>query len=139
MRSPIIRTGLLTQLLCLVAVVLPGGALAKPVSWSRGTVDQTYTTTAPNSPTGVVLAGRYHAKGDPNADPPFLRRMVLYPPKGFRYDTRVPDACTASDLKLMALGPDACPEGSRVGDGTTEGVFMVPFEHAVKHRYTHDI
>ncbi|MDQ3933800.1 MAG: hypothetical protein M3340_04125 [Actinomycetota bacterium] len=140
MRSLVIRGGLLTQLCCLVSAVLAGGALAEPGSGPRGTVDQTFTTTAPASPTGIGFTARYHAEGDPNSDPPFMERMVFFPPEGMRYDTRVPDACTASDLELQASGPAACPEGSRLGGGTTQGVFFVPFtDRVVLDRYTHNV
>ncbi len=140
MRSSVIRAGLLTQLVCLVPALLAGVALAEPGSGPHGTVDQTFTTTAPSSPTGIGFTARYHAEGDPSADPPFMRRMAFFPPKGMRYDTSVPDACTASDLELQLDGPAACPEGSRLGGGTTQGVFFVPFtDGVVLDRYTHNV
>ena len=58
-----------------------------------------------------------------------MRRMVVYPPRGMRYDTSVPERCSASDTELRVLGPDACPAGSRLGDGTVEGLIMEPFAH----------
>ena len=66
--------------------------------------------------------------------------MILYPPRGMRYDTSVPERCTASDLELQFSGPDACPEGSRLGGGTTEGIFQFPVANdLVLDRYTHTV
>ena len=140
MRSVVMRGGLLAQLCCVLLAVAAGAAHAEPGSGPRATVDQTFTTSAPSSPTGIGFSGTYHAEGDPDADPPFMERMAYFPPEGMRYDTRVPDACTASDLELQMRGPAACPEGSRLGDGTSKGVFFVPFtDGVVLDRYTHNV
>jgi hypothetical protein len=131
---------MLVQGLVLLFALFAGAAGAEPGSGPRATVDQTFTTAAPDSPTGLGFTGTYHAEGDPAGDPPFMERMVFYPPAGMRYDTSVPDICTASDFELQMQGPDACPEGSLIGDGTTQGVFFVPFAHdLVVDRYTHNM
>ena len=36
---------------------------------------------------------------------------------------------SAPDAELQALGPDACPAGSLLGTGTTQGIFYEPFAH----------
>jgi len=56
------------------------------------------------------------------AKPPALRRVVLEFPRGFRFDTSVPDRCEASDEQLMVEGAGACPEASLVGAGTADGL-----------------
>ena len=117
---------------------LPGGATADPGSGPRETVDQTFTTTAPAAPTGLGYSGRYHAAGDPNGNPPYLRRMVFYPPSGMRLDTSVPDRCTATDAELAVRGPAACPAGSLIGTGTADGIFYFPFSDQVFDRYHHN-
>ena len=97
---------------CVPAVAfawLATAAQAEPVSFPHGTVDQSFTTTQPGVPTGGSYAASYHAAGDPNGDPPFMERMVFYPPAGMRYDTSVPKRCRASDLELSMNGPAACP------------------------------
>jgi hypothetical protein len=67
-----------------------------------------------------------------------MRRMVVHAPRGMRYDTSVPKRCTASDAELQLRGPDACPPGSRIGRGNTEGIFEVPFSQGSEfHRYRH--
>ena len=119
-----------------VSALWPALAWAEPASFPRGTVDQTFTTTQPGAPTGLGWSGRYHAAGDPNADPPFMERMTFTPPPGMRYDTSVPKQCKASDLELSMKGPAACPKGSRLGGGETSGVFMAPVTHQEFTRYT---
>src|SRR5690349_9109297 len=97
-----LRAGLVLSLTCALTAA---PALAEPASGPRETVDQAYTTTAPGAPTGLGYSGTYHAAGDPQGNPPYMRKMVFYPPAGFRYDTGVPDQCTATDLQLEAQGP----------------------------------
>ena len=99
-------------------------AAAEPVSGPHGVVDNQLTTTQADAPAGFHFTARYHAAGDPGGDPPYLRRMVSYNPPGLRFDTSVPDRCTASDLELALRGMAACPPGSRIGGGTAEGKFM---------------
>jgi ABC-type amino acid transport substrate-binding protein len=108
----------------IAAALAAGPAAAQPVSGPHETVENLYTTTQPGAATGFSFTGTYHAAGDPSGDPPYMRRMAFYPPPGFRYDTSVPDRCTASDLELALQGPSACPEGSRLGAGTAQGKFM---------------
>jgi hypothetical protein len=106
-------------------------ATAKPVSGPHQVVDSRLTTTRPGAPTGAVYTGRYHAAHDPNGAPPYMRRMVAYPPRGFRYDTGVPARCGASDVELEAFGGSACPKASRIGGGTTQGVFLDRFRNTL--------
>jgi hypothetical protein len=56
------------------------------------------------------------------------------------YDTTLPERCSASDVELQLGGPAACPEGSRLGGGTTEGLFQYPVAHDfVLDRYQHKV
>jgi hypothetical protein len=123
----VLRIGLLVQLLCAATAMWAAGAAAEPGSGPREVVDQTYTATQPGSPTGGSFSGRYHAADDPQGNPPYMRRMVFYPPPGMRYDTTVPTRCTASDAQLQLLGPAACPASSHLGEGMTEGLLTAPF------------
>jgi hypothetical protein len=107
-----------------VTAAWPACAAAAPVSGPHGTIDHQFTTKLPGKPTGSTFTGTYHAAGDPSGDPPYMRRMTFYPPKGMRYDTTVPERCTASDAELQLRGAAACPEGSRLGGGTGRGKFM---------------
>jgi hypothetical protein len=130
-----VRAGLF---LCVLAALSPAAASAEPVSGPRETVDQSLTTTKPGAPTGLRYNASYHAAGDPKGNPPFLLKMAFYPPPGFRYDTSVPDQCTASDAELASQGAAACPAGSRLGRGTADGIFYYPFSDAIFDRYHHD-
>jgi len=132
MRGRGVRRGLLTLLVAASAAAWPGAAAAEPVSFPRGTIDQRLTTTQPNAPSGFSFDGRYHAEGDPDGDPPYMRRMRFWPPRGQRYDTSVPERCSASDVQLAVFGAAACPEGSRLGGGTTDTKFLGRFESSVE-------
>lgn len=117
-----------------------GAAVAEPVSGPRETVDETFTTDQPAAPTGLGFTGRYHAAGDENGNPPYMRRMTFTFPPGMRVDTSVPGRCTATDVELEARGPDACPADSRIGEGTAEGLFYAPLTHSfVFDHYTHHV
>jgi hypothetical protein len=118
------RFALLLSLLFSAPAVLAASAAAAPVSGPHEVVDNQLTTTATDAPTGFHYTARYHAAGDPGGDPPYMRRMVSYNPRGLRYDTSVPARCSASDLELALRGVAACPPGSRVGGGTADGKFM---------------
>jgi len=124
-----------------LSALFAASAAAEPASWSRGTIDQTFSTTSPGTLTGLGFSGRYHATDDPEANPPFMEKMVFHPPAGMRYDTSVPEQCTANDFELSMRGPAACPEGSIIGHGTTEGVFFIPFtqQNATLHDYFHNV
>jgi hypothetical protein len=121
----------------LLLALFASAAAAAPGKGPRATVNETLTSTRPSSPTGVAYDGRYHATGKPKDAPPYMKRMVFYPPKGMRYDTSVPARCTATDVELQADGPDACPAGSKLGGGTTEGLFYYPFAHQILFDHYH--
>jgi hypothetical protein len=112
------------QLFVAASGVWPGGAAAKPVSGPHETLDQRFTTTRPNTPSGFRFTGRYHAAGDPDSNPPYMRRMIFYNPAGLRRDTSVPERCSASDLELAIRGVEACPAASRLGGGRTVISFL---------------
>lgn len=98
-------------------IVSTSTARAIPASGSHETVDLWTTTTRPAAPAGLGYSARYHAAGDPQGDPPALRRLVIELPPGTRADTSVPGRCTASDMEIMLMGESACPPSSRVGSG----------------------
>jgi hypothetical protein len=111
--------------LALTLAAIPAApAAAAPVSGPHETIDNQLTTTRPNAPSGFTYTGVYHAAGNPNANPPYMRKMVSYNPGGSRFDTSVPARCTASDLQLEARGTAACPSGSWLGGGTTTTAFL---------------
>lgn len=133
------RNGLLALVVLALSSLWGGVAGAEPGSGPREDIDQSFTTTRPGTPTGVDFSARYHAAGDPNGAPPFLKRMVFYPPRGMRFDTRAPESCTASDAELALRGPDACPPRSRLGGGKVEGLLYQPITDILIHEYKHDV
>ena len=122
-------------MLGVVCACWPACASAKPGSGPRETVDQRFTAKRPNAASGATFTGVYHAAGNAKGSPPYMRRMTFYPPKGTRYDTSVPERCTASDLELEVRGMAACPAGSRIGGGTTSGLFFEPIAHSFSSPY----
>jgi hypothetical protein len=120
------RRALLTAGLLVMALAGAGGD-AGAVNSRHGTLIDHFTTKRPGAPSGFHFVGRYHAAGDPDANPPYMRGMTFYSPPGLRYDTSVPDRCTAGNARIALLGPKACPPGSRLGGGTANGVFMNGF------------
>lgn len=114
------------------AAVLPQTAGAATAEFAHGRIDQTLTTTRPNAPVGMHFMGVYHAAGDPDSPPPYMLKMTSYDRSTIRRDTTVPELCTASDLELALSGAAACPEGSRIGGGSSDILFMGTFENRVE-------
>ncbi len=86
------------------------------------------------------FTGVYHAAGNPRGNPPYMRKMIFYPPRGMRVDSRVPARCTAPDVVLQVRGPAACPKASIIGGGKTEGIFYEPVAHSfVFDRFKHHL
>src|SRR3954451_2518914 len=130
-----LRVGLLVCLLLALSGIWTAEATAEPASFPRGTVDQSFTTTSTGSPTGFDYSGAYPAGGDEQGSPPYSPRMTFHPPAGFRYDTTVPDQCTASDFELQLRGTDACPPGSRLGEVSSEGVLKSLFADEIEFQH----
>src|SRR2546421_12114942 len=84
-------------------LALPAGAWAIPGSGPHETVDVTTSTKQPNISAGFGYAATYHAAGNPDADPPALRHLVIQLPSGTRIDTSVPGQCTASDIEIKLV------------------------------------
>jgi hypothetical protein len=125
---------------CASLALAPAAAVAMPGHGPREDINQSFTTARPHSPTGMNWVGTYHAAGNKRGNPPYLRKMIFYLPKGMRYDTSVPARCTAPDVVLQVQGPAACPAGSRIGTGTTQGIFYVPIGNSIVFdRFKHTI
>jgi hypothetical protein len=101
----------------------PASAGAATASGPHEDVEMTGTTTQPGTPVGTTFTATYHAAGDPNGDPPYMRKMKWLAHPGSRYDTSVPGKCTASDQEIALKGPAACPADSKLGSGSATGKF----------------
>src|SRR5205814_3505976 len=104
MRRRVLRSGVLVLLLWALCALWVAAAAAQPASGPREVLDQSFTATHANRPTGVRFTGAYHAAGNKKGNPPYLKRMIFYPPPGLRYDTSVPARCSAPDAVLEAEG-----------------------------------
>ena len=111
--------------------ISPSAAAALPGHGPREDINQTFTSARANTPTGVGWRATYHAAGNRRSNPPYLRRMVFYPPTGMRVDTSVPARCAATDAVLQVLGPAACPAGSQIAVGSTDGFIYDPIAESV--------
>jgi hypothetical protein len=130
-RRRAVLAGLLIELLLAAFGAWPGSAAAQPTSGPHETLDNRLTTTQANAAAGFSFTGTYHAADDAHANPPYMRRMIAYNPPGLRYDTSVPERCSASDIELEVLGAAACPAASRLGSGTTLTSFLGRFPSTV--------
>jgi hypothetical protein len=119
-----VRRGTLIAGVVVLQLALVAPAFAQPVRMRHGTVDDRFTTSRPDVPSGFRYDGVYHAAGDPKGAPPYLRKMTFHTARGLRYDTGAAPQCTASDAELAIRGPSACPAGSRLGGGRVVGRFM---------------
>src|SRR4051794_26924332 len=86
MGDRLFRTGGVGIAFAVLCVAAPSSVSARPGSFPHGPVDQTFTTKKPNTPTGASFTGVYHAANDSKGNPPCMRKMVFYPPRGWRYD-----------------------------------------------------
>src|SRR5688500_15737751 len=107
---------LLSVVVAVASIVVVGVAVAQ--SGNRQTIDFGYVgQEQPGGSTGIFLKINYVNPDDPEAKPYAVQTVVEKLADGTRFDTTVPEQCTASDPQLMAEGPAARPEGSVVGGG----------------------
>lgn len=92
----------------------PSSAAAAPDD-ARARVSDTFTTQQPRTSAGRRFEVDFADPDDPEGKPPALRRVELALHPGSRFDTEAITRCEASDAELVAVGPSACPEQSRVG------------------------
>src|SRR3954469_12343829 len=107
-----------------LAVLVPSLLLSTAVATAESTpaadFDLSFGARTPAAATLMAIRIVYKNPDDPNAAPSPQRRIVIELPQGTRIDGDAVPVCTASDAELQALGPSACPAGSRVGGGTAE-------------------
>lgn len=108
------RAVVVAAVLCLLGALPAANAAA---DGSRQDARLSFTTDKPGKPSGLVLDVDYRDPEHPKGKPPAVRRVVTTLARGARYDTSVPERCTAPDAALMLFGEAACPLGSKVGVG----------------------
>jgi hypothetical protein len=111
----------LSRVIAATAAVTGSAVLCGP-AWAATSAKIDYslkfTTRTPGAPSGAVERVVFTNRDDPEAKPPAPKEIVLRLPAGGRIDTGAVDRCSASDAELMAMGPAACPDKSRVGTDT---------------------
>jgi hypothetical protein len=97
---------------------LIAAAIATPAAGAPRQVGSlTFTSTVPGTVTGNVLSVDFQNPVDPALKPYAAARMVIHMPPGTVMDTTVPPQCHATDAEIYALGFDACPPETQIGDG----------------------
>lgn len=91
--------------------------IAEAQTGSRQGASVKFGQELPGTPTGVSIDIDYVNPDDAAAKPIPVRTIVVLLAPGTQIDTSVPEQCTAADAQLMLLGPDVCPQKSRVGTG----------------------
>ena len=115
-------------LLALGVVVGGLGAFAAPGHATE--MSLRFASQQPGTSTAMTLHIRYTKAGDPKAKPSPIRDIRIDAPSGTTFHSlRIP-ACRASDSEVRARGTSACPENSRIGNGTVVVVtgFGKPFD-----------
>jgi hypothetical protein len=105
-------------LLGLAAAGLAGSQVATgQTATPRATVTAVFTSQTPDTSTGRTEFGDFVDPANPEGKPHAAQRVVLKLAEGARFNTVAIPRCTANDAALMASGPTACPEDTRVGQG----------------------
>jgi hypothetical protein len=105
--------GVLAAVIAALAIAAAPASAAGP----RQTGTFKFTSTLPGTPTGNSLYVEFQNPDDPNLRPYAAAQMVVHIPPGTVTDTTVPPQCHATDPEIYALGFDACPADTRIGDG----------------------
>ena len=111
---------MITSRMTLAAGLLAAG-LAAPAGASadHARVDYTdaFSTRTPGSPSGRTFTADFFDSRDPQAKPPPVSHVHVLLPEGARFNTNAVPQCTATDAQIVAQGPGACEEGSKLGGG----------------------
>ena len=115
-------------LLALGTVVVVFAALATPGHATE--MRLRFASKQPATTTAMTLHIRYTKAGNPKAKPSPIRHIRIDAPAGTSFHSLKVPACRASDSEVRARGTSACPEASRIGDGTVVVVtgFGKPFD-----------
>jgi hypothetical protein len=109
--------------LATLAVALIAANPARASSQFRSSFQMRYLSGTPRASTGLSTVMTWSDPGAPFGAPKALSRIELQFAKGTAFDTGALPACMASNLEVTLLQAAACPASSRLGGGTTIGVF----------------
>lgn len=106
------------SIIAVAAVVVASGATgAAAQEPPRQQVSDTFTTQEPGAPTGRHFAVDFFDPANREGKPHAIAKVELVLAEGARFDTAAVRRCAATDAQLMAQGPQACPQTTRVGRG----------------------
>jgi hypothetical protein len=92
--------------------------IATPASAQGTSLAFGFSSTTPNTPTGMHL-GIVYARADGSAgQPPIVKSLAINAPDGTQFHLASVPPCKATKFMLMVLGPSACPSASKIGGGT---------------------
>jgi hypothetical protein len=104
--------------LCLLAPV----AIASP-QFST-TFGLTYSSQAPNSPSGLDVSASWSDPAAPNGVPKGVTKIKFTGHPGLRFDTSALPQCKASDEDIANLALRACPRSTKLGTVKGEGLIV---------------
>jgi hypothetical protein len=125
MRKPVV-----VLLSCCMAGAAPYAASASPRF--KATFDLGYVSRAPGVSTGLTTVMTWSDPGAPGGVPKVIKKIRLRFQPGTRFDTSALPRCAASDEAIKSRGAAACPAKSRVGSGSTVGVFASGLQFTTK-------
>jgi hypothetical protein len=113
-----------TAVLLLAACVLGVAAYAASASPRfMASLELTYLTTKPGVSSGFTTLMTWTDPGAPAGVPKVIKRINFRFPRGTIFDTSALPRCAASDQTIKIRGASACPPKSKLGSGSTIGVF----------------
>lgn len=99
----------------LALTALPAAAHASPQR--AATLEAAFSPAVAGAATRVELHMTWADPGEPGGKPQPVRRLVLEFPAGTRIDTAALPRCAATNRRISAVGPSACPRATRLGSG----------------------
>jgi hypothetical protein len=102
---------------------LAAGPVARASDRFAASFQLSYLSTQVAASTGLSTVMTWDDPGAPGGVPKAIQRIELRFDPGTRLDTAALPACAASDLEVRLLGASACPPDSKLGSGSTIGVF----------------
>ena len=100
------------------------GAVAFASPQFSSTVALTYSSQAPNSPSGLDVSASWSDPGAPNGVPKAVTKIEFSGHPGTRFDTSALPRCRASDEDIANLSVRACPRSSIIGTVRGNGLIV---------------
>ena len=115
-----------TAMLIAGGTVVVGSAVAN--STPAGDFSFEFSSTEPDTATGLEFRQLYKNPDDPNAKPSPVRRFLFAAPEGSVFDGSAVPVCNATDQEFQQMGKTACPAESMVGTGFITVLTGIPGE-----------